>query len=79
MRSIPIGALKLDRVYKERRIIRELIVAGFPLLNSLGSYSYQTADRDEDSHFIRRFCDMALGVPGGKAPIGCHGGHRMVS
>jgi len=44
----------------EKQLIRELLLAGFPLLNFLGGYDFRNANKDVERAFIHRFCDMVL-------------------
>ena len=59
--KVRFGYRKSDhRAVEEKRIIRELIVAGFRLLNSLPGYAYETADREDERDIVKRFCEMLL-------------------
>jgi hypothetical protein len=43
----------------EHKLIREFLLNGMPLLNSLSAYDYKTASRDDERKIVERFCDMA--------------------
>jgi len=43
----------------EHKLIREFLLEGMPLLNSLSAYDYKTANRDDERIIVERFCDMA--------------------
>jgi len=44
----------------ESALIRDLQLSGLRLLNSLPSYNYQEADKDEERRTVQRFCEMLL-------------------
>jgi len=49
-----------SRRQDERHLIRELQFAGFHLLNTLSTFDYQTAIKEDERKAIHRFCDMTL-------------------
>jgi hypothetical protein len=49
-----------DPCKDESTIIRELQLTGLRLLNSLPSYDYHEADRDEERRTVQKFCEMLL-------------------
>jgi len=44
----------------ESALIRGLQLSGLRLLNSLPSYNYQEADKEEERRRVQRFCEMLL-------------------
>ena len=44
---------------EERTLIREMLLQGSHLLNSLGAFDYQTAVKDDERRIVHRFCHMA--------------------
>ena len=51
-------------VQDEKVLIRELLLAGYTLLNFLSSFDYRTATIAEERALVHRFCDMALSLQG---------------
>jgi hypothetical protein len=49
-----------DPRHEEYTLIRDLQLAGLRLLNSLPSYDYRKADRNEEQRTVRKFCEMLL-------------------
>jgi hypothetical protein len=45
---------------EEVRIIRELLLLGYHLLNSLPGYDYLVANKNNEQEVIQRFCRMIL-------------------
>ena len=50
-----------ERLKDERLILRELVIAGFSLLNSLSAFNYREASKEEELQVVHRFCAMAKG------------------
>lgn len=45
---------------EERALIRDLQLCSLRLLNSLPSYDYSNAEREEQRQIVQKFCDMLL-------------------
>ena len=44
----------------EEALIRKLHLSGVFLLNDLIGYRYQTADQDEETRIVQKFCDALV-------------------
>jgi hypothetical protein len=47
-------------LHDERLLMRELVLAGFPLLNSLRAFDRLVANTADELQVLRRFCEMAV-------------------
>ena len=52
-----------DPRHDEYTLIRDLQLAGLRLLNSLPSYDYRRADKEEERQTVQRFCEILLANP----------------
>jgi hypothetical protein len=49
-----------DPCKDESTLIRDLQLSGLRLLNSLPSYDYLKADKDEERRTVQKFCEMLV-------------------
>jgi hypothetical protein len=45
---------------EEKRLIRELLLCGYTLLNFLGGFDYHDTNAADERKHVHRFCEMAL-------------------
>lgn len=67
--SVKVGYKQSEHnLQDESRMIRELLLLGFRLLNSLPGYDYQKSNMKDEQEVIRLFCRMIMNQATGASP-----------